>query len=126
MRRLALPHQRALVRGIAQTAAHRTIAVVAVAVVAFAVGAGCAGAAATALPLSSAEERAISSVPAWSWPVGPPASVTRDFSAPPDQYSAGHRGVDLAAASGTPVFAASDGVVSFTGTVVDRPVISLR
>ena len=61
----------------------------------------------------------------WSWPVGPPVRVVRDFDAPRTMYSAGHRGVDLAAARGSVVLAVDDGVVSFAGTVVDRGVISI-
>src|SRR5215210_4374804 len=64
---------------------------------------------ALALPVSGAR--------AWSWPVDGP--VLRPFSfdhAHP--YAAGqHRGVDLGAATGTPVLSPAEGVVSFAGTV---------
>jgi hypothetical protein len=64
-------------------------------------------------------------VPAWGWPLSPPHTVTRPFEAPPTTYAAGHRGVDLAAGSGDPVYAPAEGVVSFAGVVVDRPVLSI-
>jgi murein DD-endopeptidase MepM/ murein hydrolase activator NlpD len=64
--------------------------------------------------------------PAWLWPVVPPRQIQRGFEAPPTPYSAGHRGVDLAATTGGPVVAGADGVVSFAGVVVDRPVLSVR
>lgn len=41
-------------------------------------------------------------------------------------YSSGHRGVDYAVDLGQGVFAPADAVVHFVGTVVDRPLISLR
>ncbi|WP_284233865.1 M23 family metallopeptidase [Arenivirga flava] len=62
----------------------------------------------------------------WSWPIGPPRTVVRDFEAPPTPYEAGHRGIDLRAAAGTEVLAPEDGVVHFAGVVVDRPVLSIR
>lgn len=64
--------------------------------------------------------------PAWSWPVAPPHVVTAPFVAPPDPYSAGHRGIDIAASPGQPVAAAASGVVTFSGTVVDRPLVVIR
>src|ERR1700716_737008 len=51
----------------------------------------------------------------WLPPVDGP--VARPFRAPAFAYGPGHRGVDLAAAPGTPVRAAGDGVVSFAGSV---------
>ncbi len=51
----------------------------------------------------------------WVRPVD--GAVLRAFEPPASLYAAGHRGVDLAAAPGTPVRAANDGVVSFAGTV---------
>jgi murein DD-endopeptidase MepM/ murein hydrolase activator NlpD len=60
----------------------------------------------------------------WAWPVGEPV-VVRPFEPPPSPYAAGHRGVDLAAAPGTPVLAAGDGVVVFAGMVAGRPVVSV-
>ena len=61
----------------------------------------------------------------WNWPVDPPHTVVRPYVAPATPYSAGHRGVDLAAPGGT-VYAPDDGIVHFAGTVVDRPVLSIR
>ena len=61
----------------------------------------------------------------WTWPVAGSRAVLRHFEAPPTPYSAGHRGVDLRAPVGTRVAAPSDGVVSFAGVVVDRPVLSI-
>lgn len=52
---------------------------------------------------------------AWSRPVA--GAVVRAFRAPRSVYGAGHRGVDFAAASGTPVVAAHEGIVTFAGSV---------
>jgi murein DD-endopeptidase MepM/ murein hydrolase activator NlpD len=54
-----------------------------------------------------------------------PGPVTRPFQPPPSPYGAGHRGVDLAAAPGTPVLSAGNGVVVFAGMVAGRPVVSI-
>lgn len=59
----------------------------------------------------------------WSRPVE--GAVTRPFDPPPDRYGAGHRGVDLAGAPGSPVVSAGDGVVVFAGMVAGRPVVSV-
>jgi murein DD-endopeptidase MepM/ murein hydrolase activator NlpD len=63
--------------------------------------------------------------PPWHWPVDAPHAIVRPFVAPATAYSAGHRGVDLAAGGGT-VYAPADGVVRFVGVVVDRPVLSIE
>ena len=61
----------------------------------------------------------------WRWPLAEPHPVTRAFLAPASPYASGHRGIDLAAEAQQPVFAPHDGVVSFAGRVVDRPVLSI-
>jgi murein DD-endopeptidase MepM/ murein hydrolase activator NlpD len=61
----------------------------------------------------------------WLWPVAGTHAVVRPFLAPATPYSAGHRGVDLAAEEGAAVLAPADGVVRFSGWVVDRPVLSI-
>lgn len=80
--------------------------------------------------------------PRWVWPLAPPHVVSRPFIAPATTYGAGHRGIDIridsrsglgedpglgaGARLGAEVMAPADGVVHFVGTVVDRPVLSLR
>lgn len=61
----------------------------------------------------------------WEWPLEPPVRLTEPFRAPPTPYAAGHRGIDLAAAPGTLVRAAADGVVAFAGPVAGRGVLSI-
>ncbi|MCT9871090.1 M23 family metallopeptidase [Paenarthrobacter aurescens] len=64
--------------------------------------------------------------PRWSWPLSPKPSVLRTFDPPDKPWLSGHRGVDLGPApDGGPVTAPSDGVVTFAGVVVDRPVITI-
>lgn len=58
----------------------------------------------------------------WRWPVTP-VRILKHFVAPAHEYGPGHRGVDLAA-SGS-VMAPASGVVAFSGTVVDRPLITI-
>jgi len=60
----------------------------------------------------------------WSWPVAE-VTLTDPFSAPATAYGSGHRGIDLAAVTGTAVTAPAAGVVWFSGVVVDRPVLTL-
>jgi murein DD-endopeptidase MepM/ murein hydrolase activator NlpD len=61
----------------------------------------------------------------FSWPLTGAPAVVRAFQAPAHQYGPGHRGVDLAGESGTPVFAAGAGTVVFAGRVADRGVVSI-
>lgn len=61
----------------------------------------------------------------WVWPVGPPVVVVAPFRAPATPYSAGHRGIDLAAAPGDVVVAPAAGVVRFAGLVAGRGVVSI-
>jgi murein DD-endopeptidase MepM/ murein hydrolase activator NlpD len=65
------------------------------------------------------------SKPRWSWPVAPRPVVVRRFTAPPQPWLSGHRGVDLAAPGGTEVLSPADGVISFAGWAVDRPVLAI-
>ena len=63
--------------------------------------------------------------PAWTWPLAIPHRILRDFRAPVSEYAGGHRGIDVAARLGDPVYAVADGTVTFAGIVVDRPALSL-
>ncbi|MCP2307772.1 M23 family metallopeptidase [Kitasatospora paracochleata] len=60
-----------------------------------------------------------------AWPVGGRDGLLRRFDAPAARWAPGHRGVDLAASPGVPVRAAAPGVVSFSGMVAGRPVVSV-
>lgn len=76
-------------------------------------------------PVYSADFVRVDASDDWQWPRGLPVTVTGAFVAPPTPYSAGHRGIDLSAPPGTAVLAPFEGTVSFTGVVVDRPVITI-
>jgi hypothetical protein len=65
---------------------------------------------ATVLPPSARADNST-----WTAPV--PGAVVREYREPPARFASGHRGVDFAAPAGTPVRAASDGRVTFAGTV---------
>ncbi|VBA37179.1 hypothetical protein LAUMK191_01781 [Mycobacterium attenuatum] len=59
------------------------------------------------------------------WPLRPRPAVLRDYDAPAPNWRPGHRGVDLAATPGQPVYAAGDATVVFAGLLAGRPVVSL-
>lgn len=63
--------------------------------------------------------------PRFVWPLPGRPTVAQPFVAPASPYGPGHRGVDLAAAPGTPVFAAGAGVVVFAGHLAGRGVVSI-
>ena len=54
----------------------------------------------------------------WTWPVVGP--VIRGFAPPASPFGSGHRGIDIAAPVGTPVYAAASGTVTFSGPVGGR------
>lgn len=59
------------------------------------------------------------------WPLRPRPAVVRGFDAPSPSWLRGHRGVDLAAAAGQPVYAAGAGTVVFAGELAGRPLVSI-
>ncbi len=61
----------------------------------------------------------------FDWPLPGSPAVVRAFQAPAHPYGPGHRGVDLAGVSGTPVLAAGAGTVVFAGQVAGRGVVSV-
>jgi murein DD-endopeptidase MepM/ murein hydrolase activator NlpD len=65
-------------------------------------------------------------VSGFALPVAPPPNVLNPFHAPDTPYGRGHRGVDLAAATGSSVRAAGRGRVVFAGTVAGRGVVSIE
>jgi murein DD-endopeptidase MepM/ murein hydrolase activator NlpD len=76
------------------------------------------------LPLAAASA-AVSSTEMWEWPVEAPHPIVRPYLAPETPYSSGHRGIDIDTGSLADVLAPTDGVVHFSGVVVDRPVLSI-
>lgn len=84
------------------------------------------GSAVSAPSFSSSAARPVDDVAGrWVWPVPPPRVVVRAFDPPPLRWLRGHRGLDLAAAVGTPVTSVADGVVAFAGIVAGRGVVSV-
>jgi murein DD-endopeptidase MepM/ murein hydrolase activator NlpD len=68
----------------------------------------------------------VASSGAFTWPLSPRPAVLRRFEQPRDQWSRGHRGVDLLAAVDQPVLSAGDGIVAFSGVIAGRGVITVR
>lgn len=60
-----------------------------------------------------------------SWPLRPRPGILRSFDAPAVKWNRGHRGVDLAGASGQTVYAAGAGTVVFAGELAGRPLVSI-
>ncbi len=61
----------------------------------------------------------------WHLPIEAPILVVRAFQPPKQRWLAGHRGVDLAADSGTGIVAAGPGVVSYSGVLAGRGVVTV-
>jgi murein DD-endopeptidase MepM/ murein hydrolase activator NlpD len=59
------------------------------------------------------------------WPLRPQPAVVRMFDAPSPNWNRGHRGVDLAGASGQAVYAAGAGTVVFAGELAGRTLVSV-
>lgn len=70
----------------------------------------------TAVPVPTADR---------SWPVGGRPRIVHGWDPPASPYGPGHRGVDLAAAPGTPVLAAASGRVTFAGRVAGHGVLTI-
>lgn len=64
-------------------------------------------------------------VPVGQWPLRPQPQVVRGFDPPDDPWGEGHRGVDLAASIGQPVFPALPGTVTFAGVIAGRGVVTV-
>ena len=60
------------------------------------------------------------------WPLSPQPQVLRRFAVGPQQWSPGHRGVDLAGGPGQRVLSAGTGTVTFAGVVAGRGVVAVR
>lgn len=61
----------------------------------------------------------------WVWPVSAPHPIVQPFIAPQTQYSAGHRGIDIAAPADSIVRSPADGIIHFSGFVVNRNLVSI-
>jgi murein DD-endopeptidase MepM/ murein hydrolase activator NlpD len=112
----------------ASVAAARTIAIVTamVAIVALTIGvavvAACGG---RARPAFAAPHPTPVTQARFRWPLDGHPQVVRRFAPPPRPWLPGHRGVDLAADTGVPVYAAGPGVVRFAGGLAGRGVVSI-
>lgn len=62
---------------------------------------------------------------AWGWPLAGTPKVVRAFDPPAQPWLSGHRGVDLLAPQGAEVLSPIAAVVTFSGVVVNREVLTL-
>ncbi|WP_159500083.1 murein hydrolase activator EnvC [Microbacterium sp. 18062] len=84
---------------------------------------------AAAVPASAGPTSAVavddavpSDPPLWAWPVA--GVIAHPYEQPAHAYGPGHRGIDVRAEEHT-VHAPDDGVVVFSGRVVDRPLVTI-
>lgn len=75
---------------------------------------------------AAVREASVEPMRQFGWPLDGRPMVTRPFDPPPRRWLPGHRGVDLAGASGEVVRAAGAGVVRFAGPVAGRGVVSIE
>jgi hypothetical protein len=61
----------------------------------------------------------------WRWPLTPAPQVLRGYDPPPRPWLSGHRGVDLAARAGQPVYAAGAGRVGYAGRLAGQGVVTV-
>ena len=61
----------------------------------------------------------------WAWPVRPPVAVLVEFRPPEQPWLPGHRGIDLAAPPGSPIYSAGPGIVLFASRVGGKGVVSV-
>jgi hypothetical protein len=61
----------------------------------------------------------------WSWPIAP-AQLTAHFVPPEQEWSRGHRGIDIAAIPGDVIRSIGAGQVAFVGTVAGTPVVAIE
>jgi murein DD-endopeptidase MepM/ murein hydrolase activator NlpD len=87
-------------------------------------GAGGSGPPAPA-PAASSVDATERAGPVLAPPLDAPITVAHPFDAPPQPWAPGHRGVDLVASPLQAVRAPAGGVVTFSGTVVDRGVVTI-
>ena len=77
--------------------------------------------------LLAATPTAASPAPRWQWPVSGPRVVSGPYVAPATPYGPGHRGIDIDVdQSDRLLYAPADGVVHFSGIVVDRVLMSIE
>lgn len=63
--------------------------------------------------------------PSWRWPLDGSPEVVRGFDPPDLPWGAGHRGVDLAAHDGDPVYAAGSGRAAYVGRIAGRGIVTI-
>src|SRR4051812_45172313 len=61
----------------------------------------------------------------WQWPLRPAPQILRVFDPPAHPWEPGHRGVDLAATPGRPVYATGPGRVGFARDLAGRGVVTI-
>ena len=62
----------------------------------------------------------------FDWPLRKPVSVLKAYDGPAQPWLSGHRGVDLQTRTGEEILAPGDGMVSFTGKVAGKDVVSIK
>jgi murein DD-endopeptidase MepM/ murein hydrolase activator NlpD len=77
-------------------------------------------------PLAEPDTARVAPTEGYTWPLSPRPAVSRRFVQPHDQWSRGHRGVDLLATVDQPVLSAGNGVVAYSGMIAGRGVIVIR
>lgn len=80
---------------------------------------------ASARPVWPAGPAIVQAEQSWGYPLAGSPEVLRPFDGPAQPWEPGHRGVDFAAVVGQEVIAPREGVVSFSGPVAGRVVLTI-